>query len=135
MILSFQSQNQRFNLFTISNIIGSDIQWIFLYSDNILFTNMFIIQVKVDASSIIELLSSSMNIYNSEFAYFFPGFIYGSLSNLIVQNCYFHDSYTQDITTSFQIIAIFLENYNTFSITNTIFDSIINEIYGPVILK
>ena len=132
MILSFQSRNQSFKNFTISNIIGSEIQWIFLYSENILFSKMFLINVKVYASSIIELLFSSMSIFSSEISYFYPEFLYSSLSNLLVQNCFFHDSYIQDKTKSFQVIAIFLENYNSFFIANTVFDSLTNEIYGPV---
>ena len=89
--------------------------------------------LRVDATSIIELLSSCMNILNSEMADFYPEFIYSSLSNLVVDNCFFYDSYTQDKTKSFQIVAIFLENYNSFSITHTLFDSLTNEIEGPVI--
>ena len=133
LFLSFQSGIQNFINFTVVNIFGSGIQWIFLYSRKILFYNMSLIRLKVDTTSIIELLSSNMNILNSEMAYFYPEFLYSSLSNLVVDNCLFHDSYSQDKTKSFQIVAIFLENYNSFSITHTQFDSLTNDIEGPVI--
>ena len=132
MLLSFQSGIQIFENFSIVNIIGFGVQWIFLYSNDILFYNMSMKMVRVDATSIVELLSSKMNILNSEMAYFYPEFIYSSLSNLVVDNCFFHDSYYQDKTKNFQIIAIFIENFNSFIISNTRFDSITNEINGPV---
>ena len=135
MLLSFQSGIQIFENFSIVNIIGFGVQWIFLYSNDILFYNMSMKMVRVDATSIVELLSSKMNILNSEMAYFYPEFIYSSLSNLVVDNCFFHDSYYQDKTKNFQIIAIFIENFNSFIISNTRFDSITNEINGPVNLE
>ena len=84
--------------------------------------------IRINSTSIIQLLSSSMSIFNSEIADFSTKFIYSSFSTLEVDNCYFHDSSIGN----YDIVAIYLENYNFFKISNNKFDTLSNENNGPV---
>lgn len=130
MFLSFQSMNQKFENLNIANISGNGTQWIFLSSQNISFNNLSMTMVSINGTSILELLlSSSMIINNSIITDFHPTFIYSSFSNLKVDNCSFLSTNNKKEENS---VAIFLENYNAFKITNSRFDSLNNENNGPV---
>ena len=91
------------------------------------------ITVRINATNIIQLLSSSMSIYNSEIGDFSATFLYSSLSNLTVDNCSFHDSYNENQNSkSSEIIVLYLENFNSFKITNNQFHTLANDATGPV---
>ena len=132
MFLSFQSSIQNFQNIIMDDIVGNGNLWNFLYSKNISFDNISIFNMKTIFTSIIVLSYSTMIISNSKIEDFYPIFLYGSYSNLFVENSSFCNSFNQFKNKGLEIIAIYLENDNSFRINNNKFDSLANDDFGSV---
>ena len=132
MFLSFQSSIQNFQNIIMDDIVGNGNLWNFLYSKNISFDNISIINMKTIFTSIIVLSYSTMKMSNSKIEDFYPIFLYSSYSNLFVENSSFCNSFNQFKNKGLEIIAIYLENDNSFKINNNKFDSLANNNFGSV---
>ena len=95
------------------NLINTAFSNIFTYSDHILF-----------------IIYSNFSMNDSKVSYFYPQFIYGSFSKLILDNNDFYQSLEE--IGMFKVCAIFLQNNISFSIKSTNFSFLKNSGFGPV---
>ena len=113
----------------IENVLGSNNLIIIMFSTK--YWNNFIIQnVKTFSKYIMHVFFSSFLWNNSIVSDFYPVFLFSTYGNLKISNIVFQNS--KETFGIFELTAISLEQNNTFSIFNSSFLFLKNNLYGPV---
>lgn len=118
-----------FHQIIMEEILGFDtLYMISLTSGSFIDSN--ISNVKTIAPFIFQIYFSFFTMKNVTAANFTPQFLFASLSNLVISDNFFLDSFSNN--NNYEIGAIQLTNNVTFFISNNIFRSLKNFLYGPV---
>ena len=117
----------------LANNIQSSDNLIIIIDSTIHLQKMQMFNISLSSTFIFWVFNSHFTLSNSSIAYFYPQFIYATYASMNISECNFAAS--AQLSGVFSVNAFVFEFNVTFSITNCLFESLSNNVAGPVIFK